>query len=129
MRENAATQPRDLVFRLLLRRSASGRRQTRSPGEHVTVLSTRALGSEIDRPQHKKLSAKRKGTRMFLGFTVQQWLSFGVVSVAFNLVFATATYAFRNRRKALALLSAIEFEFRFARQLCTAYKADSANGT
>lgn len=66
---------------------------------------------------------------MFLGFTLQQWLSFGVVSVAFNLAFVTATYAFRNRRKALALLSAIEFEFRFARQLCTAYKADSSNGT
>lgn len=55
---------------------------------------------------------------MFLGFTLQQWLSFGVVSVAFNLAFVTATYAFRNRRKALALLSAIEFEFRFSTSIC-----------
>ena len=66
---------------------------------------------------------------MFLGFTVQQWLSFGFISVLINVAFTSITYAFRNRRKAIALLSAIEFEFRFARQLCTAYKTDSANGT
>src|SRR5688500_9636471 len=66
---------------------------------------------------------------MFLGFTLQQWLSFGVVSAGVSLAFTSITYAFRNRRKALALLSAIEFECRFARQLCTAYKKDSANGT
>lgn len=66
---------------------------------------------------------------MFLGFTLQQWLSFGVVSAGISLAFTSITYAFRNRRKALALLSAIEFECRFARQLCTAYKRDSENGT
>lgn len=66
---------------------------------------------------------------MFLGISTQQWLSFGVLSAIVNLAFSSITYAFRNRRKALALLCAIEFEFRFARQLCTAYKRDSANGT
>jgi hypothetical protein len=66
---------------------------------------------------------------MFLDLTLQQWLSFGFVSVVVNLALTSITYAFRNRRKALALLSAIEFEFRFARQLCAAYKKDSGNGT
>lgn len=65
----------------------------------------------------------------FLGFSIQQWLSFGFVSVALNLVVTSVFYVFRNRRKALALLSAIEFECRFARQICSAYKRDSMDGT
>jgi hypothetical protein len=36
---------------------------------------------------------------------------------------------FRNRRKALSLLSAIEFECRFAEQICSSYKRDSLEGT
>jgi hypothetical protein len=66
---------------------------------------------------------------MFLGFTLAQWLSFGFVSVVINVALTSITFAFRSRRKAMALLSAIDFEFRFARQLCTAYKKDSADGT
>lgn len=65
---------------------------------------------------------------MFLGFTGSQWLSFGFVSVLVNLGISSVLYSFRNRRRALATLAAIEFECDFATILCTAYKRDSCEG-
>jgi hypothetical protein len=65
---------------------------------------------------------------MLLGFTTAQWLSFGFVSVLLNLATTSVFYFFRNRRRALATLAAIEFECGFAQQLCTSYKKDSQDG-
>lgn len=67
--------------------------------------------------------------RTFIGFTLGQWLSFGFVSVGLNLVVTSLYQVLRNRRRALSLLSAIEFECRFAQQICTSYKRDSRDGT